>query len=69
MIMKERIIAKASDIVEYILKKPAETITYEEYSILMDELSKIQSQENRMGGIDLMWPMLLMMIANASPAK
>ena len=66
--MKERINAKVSDIVEYILKKPVETVTHKDYSILMDEMRKIQAQENDKS-FNLWIPMLLSIMAMNTPAK
>ncbi len=66
--MKERINAKVSNIVEYILNKPVETITHEDYSILMDEMRKIQAQGNDKS-FNLWIPMLMSIMAMNSPAK
>lgn len=66
--MKDRIAVKVSDAVDYILTKPAETITHDDYSILTAELNKIQSFENSKGGIDWI-AMLLAIMAMNSPFK
>lgn len=66
--MKDRIAAKVSDAVDYILTKPVETITHEDYLILRDEINKIQSFENSKGGIDWI-AMLMAIMAMNSPFK
>ena len=45
--MKEQIQAKIQEIVEYIIRKPVEEVTLDEYTILVNELREIQNKENQ----------------------
>lgn len=44
--MKERIEKKIDDIVNYILEKPVEKVTHEDYGILENKLRDIRFREN-----------------------
>lgn len=43
--MKEKIQNKIEDIVDYIVSKPIEEVTLDDYTILTNELKNIQNQE------------------------
>lgn len=43
--MKEKIKTKIENIVDYIISKPAEEITLDDYTILTNELQNIRNQE------------------------
>ena len=43
--MKEKIEGKINEIIEHIVKKPAEEITLDDYTILTNELHDIRSKE------------------------
>lgn len=66
--MKEKIVSKISDVVEYITNKPVESITHEDYSILVEELKKIQARESD-NSFNLWIPMLLAILAMHSPVN
>ena len=43
--MKEKIQNKIEDIVDYIVRKPIEEVTLDDYTILTNELKNIRNQE------------------------
>ena len=43
--MKEKITNKIEEIVNYIIKKPVEEVTLDDYTILTNELTGIRNQE------------------------
>ena len=43
--MKEKIQNKIEDVVDYIVSKPIEEVTLDDYTILTNELKNIQNQE------------------------
>ena len=43
--MKEKIQNKIEDIVDYIVSKPIEEVTLDDYTVLTNELKNIQNQE------------------------
>lgn len=45
--MKEKIQNKIEDIVDYIVKKPIEEVTLDDYTILTNELKNIRNQETQ----------------------
>ena len=45
--MKEQIESKIQEIVEYIIRKPVEEVTLDEYTVLVNERQEIQNKENQ----------------------
>ena len=66
--MKEKIECKISEIVDYIIGKPAKEVTLDDYTILENELKEIRFRESQAGNGKRMAELMAMAFPGAASA-
>ena len=65
--MKEKIETKITEIVDYIITKPAKEVTLDDYTILQNELKEIRAAESKADNGKRMAE-LMAMVTSAAPS-
>ena len=66
--MKDTIEAKIKDLVNYIINKPIEEVTLDDYTILTNELREIRSQESQAANGQRMAELMGLLTSNSVAA-
>ena len=64
--MKEKIETKITEIVDYIITKPAEEVTLDDYTILQNELKEIRISESKADNGKRMAELISMVAADSA---